>query len=176
MTIIRWTSLCASIFAACLAGCSSGESQVETIEIVAFGILEFDSAVSATDPTSSVGARMTHARKLRIASRTDRIPIRSGLAYGVAFIPRGKSSGAAAEVQVILRSTAPCVLKETGREVHQNDTALRVNIDELRHIGGRIAEDEDSHCVQGPGPGTETFEFYAGGRKLAEKCFQLFRE
>ena len=119
---------------------------------------------------------MMHAQGLKIVQQTDRIPFRPGLVYGIAFVVRGRPQGAAVDVNVVLRSSSPCVLKDARRVVYHNDSILRVRIGELRHIGGRIAAGEDNHCVETPGPGTETFEFHYGGRKLVERTFRLFRE
>ena len=161
--------------AGAVAACSpESEVRVDTIEIVAFGILEFSDPLATKDPTSSVGAPLTRAKQIRVARQTDRIPIRKGLAYGVAFRARG--AGAAADVKVVLRSSVPCVLKQTGESVYHNDTVLRVQIGELRHIGGKIGEGADTHCRDAPQPGVRTFELLAGERKLAEKSFELFRE
>ena len=179
---ISWLSLASrvtALTALCLAAGSCvppGGISVDSIDILAFGILEFDRTTASKDPTSSVGARLVRGQKLRISQQTDRIPLRQGLSYGVAFIVNGIPSGAIAEVKVILRSSSPCVLKETGQVVHHNDSVLQVRIGELRHIGGMIASGDDNHCVDTPGPGTETFELHYGGRKLAEKSFHLFIE
>ena len=169
----------AALTALCLAAWScvpQGGIAVDSIDILAFGILEFDRTTASKDPTSSVGAHLVRGQKLRISQQTDRIPLRQGLSYGVAFVVKGTPSGAIAEVKVILRSSSPCLLKETREVVYHNDSVLQVRIGELRHIGGIIASGDDNHCVDTPGPGTETFELHYGGRKLAEKSFHLFIE
>jgi len=149
---------------------------VKSIDIVEFGILEFDQASSATDPTSSVGASMARAQGIRVSQHIDRIPLRTGLAYGVAFVVRGTEPGAVVDVKVVLKSTSPCKLKTTGDVVFHNDSILQVRLGEIRHVGARITAGDDNHCVDTPGPGTTTFEIYHSGRKLAEKSFQLYSE
>lgn len=74
------------------------------------------------------------------------------------------------------RSQKIRIVRQTDDIPFKRDTVLPVRIGEVRHIGGRIASGEDDHCVEPPGPGAETFEFQIGGRKLAEKTFELFRE
>ncbi len=168
-----------ALVALCVAAGScvpQGDMVVDSIDILAFGILEFDRTTADKDPTSSVGARLVRGQRFRISQQTDRIPLKQGLSYGVAFVVKGTPSDAVAEVKVILRSSSPCVLRESHEVVHHNDSVLQVRIGELRHIGGIIASGDDNHCVDTPGPGTETFEFHHGGRKLAEKSFHLFVE
>lgn len=158
-------------------GCAQdADISVRSIDIVEFGILEFDRATNGTDPTSSVGAQMTRAQGLRVSQHTDRIPLRTGLAYGIAFVVRGTPPGTVVDVKVVLRSTSPCRLKTTREVVYHNDSVLQVRLNEIRYIGARIAVGDDNHCVDTPGPGTETFEFYHGERKLAEKSFRLLPE
>ncbi len=149
---------------------------VKSIDIVGFGILEFDRATSATDPTSSVGAPLARAQGIRVSQHTDRIPLRTGIVFGIAFVVRGTAPGAVVDIKVVLKSTSPCKLKTTGEVVFHNDSVLQVRLDEIRHIGARITAGDDNHCVDTPGPGTETFEIHHGGRKLAEKSFQLYSE
>lgn len=110
-------------------------------------------------------------------SQTNRVPIRPGLTYGVRFVVQGNPQGAAVDIRVILRSTNACVLRETGQVVYHNDSVLKVRIGEPRHIAGRFpVSEEENHCIGESQPGTNTFELYHGGRKLAEKTFQLIKE
>ena len=160
-----------------LAACSPDrDAAVASIDIVAYGLLEFDRAGISKDPTSSVGAQLSHATRVRVVQQTDRIPLREGLSYGIAFRVRGRPAGAVVPVKVVLRGSSPCVLKRTREVVYHNDTVLDVKLGDLRHIGGRITGGEENHCAEVPGPGTETFEFYFEGRKLAEKSFHLVLE
>lgn len=157
-----------------VASCGQdADKPVKSIEIVEFGILEFNRATSGTDPTSSVGAPMARAQGLRVSQHTDKIPLRVGLSYGIAFVVRGTPPGTVVDIKVVLRSTSPCTLKTTGEVVYQNDSVLQVKLGEIRYIGARIVDGDDNYCVNMPGPGTETFELHYGGRKLAEKSFQL---
>ena len=72
-----------SVFAALCLAVSSCEPQdgavVDSINILAFGIFEFDRTTADKDPTSSVGARLVRGQKFRISQHTDRIPLRQGL-------------------------------------------------------------------------------------------------
>jgi hypothetical protein len=163
--------------AACLAGCApSPHPQVSTIDIVAFGELEYGGSRSGIDPTSPIGAQLALAQGVRVSHHTDRIPLRQGVAYGVAFVVRGSPPGAVVAVRVVLRSSAGCVLKATGKVVYENESTLQVRIGELRHIGGRIVAPQEDHCVGPPAPGTDTFELRHGGKKLAEKRFDLVND
>ena len=162
---------------ASLAACApSTEPRVSSIEIVGFGIFEHGPSASGPDPSSPIGAQITRAQNVHISRQTDRIPLRQNVAYGIAFIVRGSPAGAMVEIDVVLRTSAPCVLKGTGQVVHENESTLAVRIGELRHIGGRIPAPEEDHCAKPPGPGTDTFELFYRGRKLAEKRFQLVSE
>lgn len=159
------------------AGCAENmDIAVTSIDIMDFGILEYVQTKSANDPTSSVGAHMTRAQEIRLSQHTDRVPLRSGLAYGIAFVVRGTTRDASVQIQVVLRTTSPCKLKTTGEFVYRNDSVLQVRLNEVRHVGARIAAGDDNHCVDTPGVGTETFEIYHGGRKLAQKSFQIYQE
>ena len=169
----------ALLAASCLAtaGCTSERGvEVSSIDIEAFGILEVAQATASRDTTSSVGAQLSHAQTVRVVRQTDRIPLKQGLSYGVAFVVNGTPPSAIAEIKAVLRSTSPCVLKETREVVYHNDSVLHVKLGEVRHLGARITGGEDNHCVDMPGPGIETFELYHAGRKLAEKSFRLFAE
>lgn len=175
----RFPSIAAPCLAACLgvAACSPDRDvTVESIDIVDYGVLEFDRAAISNDPTSSVGAQLSHATRVRVVQQTDRIPLREGLSYGVAFRVQGRPAGAVVPIKVILRGSSPCLLKQTGEVVYHNDTVLDVKLGDVRHIGGRITSGEDNHCVETPGSGNETFELYFEDRKLAEKRFHLVRE
>lgn len=170
--LLRWGIALGAVGIAVSCGQNSSIT-VTSIDILDFGILEFAQAARGEDPTSSVGAPLARAQGLRVSQRTDRIPLRSGLDYGVAFAVRGAPNDSIVDVKVVLRSTSPCRLKTTGEVVYHNDSVLRVKLDEIRYIGARIVEGDDNHCVDTPGPGTETFEIYYGGRKFAEKSFQI---
>lgn len=152
-----------------------GAVEVSRIEIVAFGIMQRGAARYRPDDTSSIGGPIGEASHVRIAERTDRIPFRLGLAYGIAFVVRGTPPGAPVEVKVVLTSSSPCVLKSTGKVVHQNDSVLPTHIGELRHIGVAIAAGEENPCTETPGPGTETIELHHGARLLARQTFELYR-
>ena len=160
-----------------LAACSSDDGvRVDSIEIVAYGVLEFETAVSGKDPTSSVGAPLSHAARIHVVRQTDRIPLREGLLYGVAFVLRGRPAGAGVPVKVVMRSSRPCVLKQTRQVVYHNDTTLDVRIGDLRHIGAKITSGDDNLCVDPVGPGIETFEFFYQDRKVAEQKFDVYLE
>ena len=157
-------------------GCSPQSAvDVSHIEIVAFGIMHRAAARYRPDDTSSIGAPIGQASDMRIVERTDRIPFRLGLAYGVAFVVRGTPPGAPVEVKVVLTSSSRCVLKSTGEVVHRNESVLPTRIGDLRHIGVAITAGEENPCRETPGPGTETIELYHGARKLARQTFELYR-
>ena len=161
-----------------VSGCATDQkTAVNSIEITGFGILGYNSVRIGPDETSSVGAKLGAAKGLQLSSQTTRIPIRSGLAYGVRFVVHGNPPDATVDVGVILRSTNACVLRDTGQIVYHNDSVLKVRIGEVRHIGGRFpASEEEDHCIGEPKPGTDTIELYHGDRKLAEKTFQIIKE
>ena len=116
---------------------------------------------------------MARAPAIRVSVQTDRIPNRTGISYGIAFVVRGEPSGAPVAIRVVLRSSAGCVLKTTGALIHENASTLQVRLGELRHIGGRIVPADEDHCTGRPPTDTETFELYYRGAKLAEKRFEL---
>ena len=165
------------LLAALVAGCvPSAEPQVSAIDIVGFGIFEYGASRSGEDPSSPIGAQITRAQGLRVLQQTERIPLRRGVAYGVAFIVRGSPPDAVVDIGVVLRSTAGCVLKATGEVVYENESVLQVRLGELRHIGGRIVGPEEDHCVGPPAPGIDTFELSYHGRKLAQQRFRLVND
>ena len=157
-----------------LAGCGGQQSpKVSGIDIVGFGIFEYEQAVREPDPTSPISAEMARAPAIRVSVQTDRIPNENGISYGIAFVVRGQPTGAQVDIRVVLRSSAGCVLKTTGAVIHENASTLQVRLGELRHIGGRIVPPEEDHCTGRPAAETETFELYYEGEKLAEKRFRL---
>ena len=161
-----------------VTGCATDQDiLVSNIEVVGYGVFEYSAVRHDRDDTSSVGAEMGAAKGLQLSSQTDRIPIRPGLAYGIRFVVHGSPPDAAVQIRVILTSTNPCVLRNTGRIVYQNDSVLDVRIGETRHIGGRFPmSEEENHCIGEAQPGTNTLELYFGKRKLAEQVFQIVKE
>lgn len=165
------------LLAALASGCGS-ENVVSTanVEVLAYGIFEHERVVVLADSTSSVGAKRAEAHGLRIATATDRIPLRPGTDYGVAFRVTGLPSEEV-QVRVVLRTSSPCVLKDSGKTVYHNDSVMAVKVGQPRHVGARIpASEAENHCVGAPQPGTDTFEFYIGYAKLAEKTFHIYGE
>ena len=108
---------------------------------------------------------------IKIIKITDRIPLRAGLAYGIAFVVTGLSISESIAVTVVQRTSYPCVLRSTGAVVYQNDTLLNVRIGVPRHVGARIVAGEDSPCVDPPGPGIETIEIYYEGKSMRNSDF-----
>ena len=175
---ISLTGLLAALSAFLVTGCATDqEILVSNIEVVGYGLFEYNSVRHDRDDTSSVGSKMGAAKGLQLSSQTDRIPIRPGLAYGIRFVVHGNPPDAAVEIRVILTSTNPCVLRDTGRSVYQNDSVLNVRIGETRHIGGRFpVSEEENHCIGETQPGTNTLELYHGKRKLAQQVFHIVKE
>lgn len=161
--------------AVALAACAPpSEPEIFSIDIIGFGIFEYGAEQTANDPNSPLGAQITRAKEVRIAQQTDRIPLREGLAYGVAFVVHGDRPGAVVPIDVRLRSTAPCVLKSSGETVYENESTLSVRLGEVRHIGGRIPTAAEDHCANAQAPGTDTLVLSFRGRQFAEKRFYLF--
>ena len=176
--MISLTGLLAALSVFLVSGCATDQDiLVSNIEIVGYGVFEYNTVRHDRDDTSSVGSKMGAAKGLRLSSQTDRIPIRPGLAYGIRFVVHGNPPNAAVDIKVILRSTNPCVLRATGQVVYQNDSILKMRIGEPRHIGGRFPMSEaENHCIGEARPGTVALELYHGERKLAEKMFELTKE
>lgn len=158
------------------AGCAREEPVKPAIEILEYGILEHGRMVLRPDDSSSVGAKGGRASVIRVAAQTDRVPLRPGIGYGVAFRLTGLQTEDA-RIRVVLRSSVACVLKSSGQIVYQNDSVINVKVGELRHIGARIPTSEaENHCTGAPQPGTYTFELHLGDRKLAEQGFHIYAE
>jgi hypothetical protein len=159
-----------------LASCATIEEDPVVLQVVGYGILENEGVTLRTDETSSIGAKRVDGRGLRIATTTDRVPLRPGLSYGIAFRVF-RAPWPEVPIKAVLRTSASCVLKTSGEVVHHNDSLLKVKVGQLRHIGMRIpASDSENPCLGDPGPGTDTLELYFGERKLAEKRFEVYRE
>ena len=166
-----------AVVAILACGCvAQDDTKSAAVDIIGYGILEPDSVAMRADESSTVGAKRGSAQELRVAVQTDRIPLRPGLIYGMAFVLRDVPMQEA-QVRVVLRSSNPCVLKASGETVYHNDTTLTVKVGEVRHIGARIpASAEENHCVGESAPDRSTFELYLGYRKLAEKTFEVYGE
>ena len=175
---VRWVGIATLIVLLTVGGCrgQTDRAPVQSIEVIGFGLLDIEDSTKGIDATSSVGADLAHARKISISRQTDRVPLRLGLSYGIAFVVHGAAPGGMVDIQVVLRSTSPCVLKQTGEPVYRNDTILHVKFEEVRYVGATIATPEDSHCKNVPGLGIETFELRYRDRKFAEKTFELVPE
>lgn len=164
-------------FLAILAhGCISSTAPPVLLRLTAYGIIESERVVMRADETSSVGAKRADATAMRISTSTDRIPLRPGISYGVAFRVI-EAPSPEVRLNAVVRTSSPCVLKSTGEVVHHNDSVLTVRVGQLRHLGARIpASGSENHCRGDPRPGTDTFELWFEGRKLAEKTFEVYRE
>lgn len=157
-----------------ILGCIAKDpDRVQAINIIQYGIMEYRGAVAENDKTSSIGAEITRAPEIKIAIPTSRIPLREGLSYGIAFVVEGPAASQPIPVNVILRSSHPCVLRTTGAVVYQNDTVLNVRVGIPRYIGGRIVNGKESPCVGPSVPGIATFEIYYAGKKYAEQKFLI---
>lgn len=162
---------------AAILGCSSKEPiRVQAIRIIQYGIMEYGGALSQKDKTSSIGAEVSRASAVRIVVPTDRIPLREGLSFGIAFVAEGPASSLTVPVTVILKSSHPCVLRSTGETVYQNDTVMDVLMGVPRYVGGRIVSEKENLCVGRSQPGPETFEIYYAGKKYAEQRFEIVPE
>ena len=171
----RTTAVLASAFPLCVLGACSAPNQtpVQAIEILAHGIMEYGSAPTEKDQSSSIGAEITRSPAVKIVTVTDHIPLRVGISYGISFVVKGSAVADAVPVTVVLKTSYPCVLRSTGAVVYQNDTILNVRIGVPRYVGARIVTGVDSPCVDPPGPGVETFEVYYDGKKYAEQRFSM---
>lgn len=171
-------SLWAAVLFGCmtLASCATIEEDRVVLQVVGYGIIENEGVTLRTDETSSIGAKRVDGRGMRIAATTDRVPLRPGLSYGIAFRV-SRAPWPEVPIKAVVRTSASCVLKTSGEVVHHNDSLLRVKVGQLRHIGMRIpASESENPCVDIPGPGMDTLELYFGERKLAEKRFEVYRE
>lgn len=176
ISISRWSLVGVTSTLLVLSGCTSISEAPVKLEVVGYGIFESERVTMREDETSSVGAKRADAQSMRIAATTDRVPLRPGLGYGVAFRVT-EAPSPEVRIKAVLRTTAACVLKTSGEVVHHNDTILTVKVGQLRHLGARIpASESENHCVGAPQPGTDTFELYFGDRKLAEKRIEVYRE
>lgn len=159
-----------------LAACVSVGDAPVTVEMTGYGIIQSQRVVMRHDDTSSVGAQRADARSMHVALKTERIPLRPGLSYGIAFRVV-RAPGEEVKLKAILRTSAPCVLKDSGRVVYHNDSMLTVRVGQLRHLAARIpASESENHCAGEPQPGTDTFEIWFEDRKLVEKTFHVYRE
>ena len=169
-----WTAGLVGCFS--LAICAIVDEDPVVLEVVGYGIIESEGVTLRPDETSSIGAKRIDGRAMRIVATTDRIPLRSGLSYGIAFRV-SRAPWPEVPIKAVLRTSASCVLKKSGEVVHHNDSLLTVKVGQLRHIGARIpASESENPCVADPEPGTDTLELYLGERKLAEKRFEIYRE
>lgn len=158
-----------------LCGCTSTPQPEIEVEILAAGIIESDRATMRQDDTSSVGAKRTDARELRVVQSTALVPLQPGLSYGIAFRVT-RASDAVVKLRAVLHTSAPCKLKATGEVVHHNDSTLSVRVGDVRHLAARIpASPNENHCEGEPQPGMDTFSLYHNDRKLAEARFQVHR-
>ena len=165
--------LLAMVIVAC--GCSTPHSPDVQVQIVGFGTIETVGLVMRADETSSVGAKLGGAKAMRVVAETQRIPLRPGVSYGIAFkVIKAPSEEVA--LKAVLRSSSPCTLKSSGQTVYHNDSVLRVKVGQLRHLAARIpASERESHCVGDSQAGTDTFQLWFDGKKVAEKTFEIYR-
>lgn len=168
----RFVLLPSSLIGLLISGCSSpAHNRVEAIDITEYGVLTYSGGITKKDPTSSMGADLTKAPVINLATTTNRIPLREGLTFGVGFVVKGPTEPESIPITVIVKSSTPCTLRTTGVVVYQNDIVLNVRVGLRRYVGARIARENDNPCVEPPGPGIETFELYYQGKKYAEKQF-----
>lgn len=173
--LVNWKPL-AVLTILFMTGCAVPSEPRVVLQLAGYGIIESTRVTMRADETSSVGAKRADAQSMHISVTADRVPLRPGLSYGVAFrVTRAASP--TVRIRAVLRTSSACVLKTSGEVVYHNDTVLTVAVGELRHLGARIpASQSENHCVGDPQPGTDTFELYFEDKKLAEKTIEVYRE
>jgi hypothetical protein len=158
------------------ASCVGTREPEVVVEVLGRGIIASAGTTMRPDPSSSVGAQRFDSRGLHVVEVTERIPLRPGLSYGIAFRVV-KAPVQEVSLRAVLVTSAACRLKTTGEIVYHNDSTLKVRLGELRHLAARIpASTRENHCVGDPEPGIDTFRLFYGEEKLVEARFQVYRE
>lgn len=147
------TLLCTLFLAACLVAAGSARAETIRLELVDHGIL--------------VNGDGLAGKEVRIAQRTERVPGRAGLAFGVVFRLSGGKAGEPVPYQTEINFRRAQGVPQDG--------APRIHIAKTRH--GRFDEDQALwhrlSAEEAAVPGQWVLRVSQGGRLLLEKLFQL---
>jgi hypothetical protein len=143
--------------------------RIDRIEIVEWGIYEFDPRARIPAPDSATG-RSTLVDNLRLRRATTTIPALVGMNLGVRFRVVGSPAGARARLKFVTRFPSQGLTSPAdGRTFAKSDYYSDVFVGETTYRG--YSFDRDWEVEAGPW----TLELWHDGRKLAEKRFMVTR-
>ena len=149
----------------CLALGTAQAQQVSSIEIVDFGIYTADPQARRLGQS---GIGTSTVANLKLAVRTDRIAMQRGVHFGFQYRIVGTPADARVELRRVDLYPAPDLVPPgKSQPVRQDEEKIVERIGNLTFAGYTL--DAPFEMV----PGTWTFQFWLGDRRLAEKNFTL---
>lgn len=138
--------------------------RIERIDVLEAAIYEID--VMDLRP-----GQQGDPRNVKIVEKTDVVPAKVGLQFGIRYVVVGEPAGASVRLNVVTRFP-PQGLRDPvfARTHHRSDRVVTAKFGEPLVSGYKF--DQTWEAV----PGIWTIEIWDGGRKLVEQRFKVVRE
>ena len=145
-------------------GAAAQSPRIERIDVLEAAIYEID--VMDLRP-----GQQGDPRKVTIVKKTDVVPAKIGIQFGIRYVVIGEPARANVRLDVVTRFP-PQGLRDPvyGRTLHRSDEVITAKIGEPLVSGYKF--DQTWEAVPGPW----IFEIWSDGRKLAEQRFTVVRE
>lgn len=143
-----------------IAACASAEP---TCRITNYGILEEGELVAITDESGTASGKVRHYKPANIREKTDRIPAKLGLRFGVKHEFQGIPPNSGLQASVI----HPAMRSSTG-ELRTLSKGPKNPMD----VGTNYGFDREAELL----PGQWVFQFHYKGQLLCEKAFTVYAD
>ena len=161
--------LLASLVLVALASMAKAqEPKIERVEIVEAGIFQAEAIRREAAPGTIKGSTAV-VSNIQLQQATARIPARIGVQFGVRFRIVGTPDGGRTTIRIVKKFPQPIRDPKSGKTSTSNEQLRAETIGEVRYTGLTFEYDEDLV------PGTWTFEFWVGERRMAAKDFEVFK-
>ena len=146
--------------------CSTA-AEVEGVTIIEYGIFKAKELRQENTPATATGTSNI-VTDVELVQRTDNIPAIAGTRFGFRCIIKGSPQGQ--EVKIVRRNILPGLRNpKTGNIFYTEEYERTQRIGKEFYIGYKFEENWELI------PGKWTFQLFYGGRKLAEKTFNVYK-
>ena len=169
---LRLLALAVALLAAWAGAGASAAAQVASVDrlvLLDHGLFQLKTGQRAAAPGTATGW-VTAAEAATLVERTDRVPARQGVSFGVRFFVVGPDTGSDVSLAVVWRFPEPGVKNPaTGNVYRQQTTEIDARVGMLS-VALYLFEEAWEFL-----PGTWAVEIRQGERKLLEQAFTIYR-